>query len=127
VIVSIILGQIVSDCVPVKDMVIVRSAVRTVVLVEFGVGVGTLVRIPPLGRLVTVLLLLNVMNSWDSARIKRVQLPPIRHTDRPAATIRTEMNEFGGMPGGREPSQNFGLVSTKCKSNPKKGMNRQKQ
>jgi len=30
------------------------------------VGVGTAVRIPPLGRFVTTLLLLNVMNSGDS-------------------------------------------------------------
>lgn len=45
-----------------NDMVIVWNAVG-IVLVEFGVGVGTVVRIPPLGRLVTVLLLLKVMNS----------------------------------------------------------------
>ena len=125
--VSIVLEHLVSDYIPVNDMVMVWSAVCIVVLVEFGVGVGTLVRIPPLGRLVTVLLLLNVMNSCESARMNRVQLPPVRHTDRPAGTIRMEMNQFEGISGGREPFQNFGLVFTKCKSNPKRRRNRQRQ
>ena len=35
--------------------------------VDLDVGVGTAVRIPPLGRLVTALSLLNVINSDDSA------------------------------------------------------------
>lgn len=35
--------------------------------VDFDVGVGTAVRIPPLGRLVTTLSLLNVINSGDSS------------------------------------------------------------
>ena len=94
-------------------MVIVWNAVG-IVFVGVGVGVGTVVRMPPLGRLVTVLLRLKVMNSCDSATMKRVQLPPMSQTDRPAVTIRMVMKEFGGMPGGRGPSQSFEFVSTEC-------------
>lgn len=75
-------------------------------------GVGTVVRIPLLGRLVTELLLLYVMNSCDSARMDLLHPPPVRHTDRPVATIRTVMNVFTGICGGIKLFKNPETVGT---------------
>jgi hypothetical protein len=87
------------------------------VTVEFGSdnGVGTAIRIPLLGRLVTELLLLYVMNSCDSARMNLLHPPPVRHTDRPVATIRTVMNAFAGICGGTKLFKNPETVGTTCK------------
>jgi hypothetical protein len=67
VIVSTVLGMN-YKCKPVKIEVIVDRG-EDVAVVEFGggIGVGTVVRIPLFGRLVTELFWLYVMNSFDSS------------------------------------------------------------
>lgn len=64
-----------------------------VVFVVF-IGVGTAIRIPLLGRLVTVLLLLKVINSGESSSMKLVPLFPSGFW--PDVIIRIVMKKFEG-------------------------------